>query len=123
MIEEEHAHAMSIAKRCKLSTGSVCRIIRIMREDGIGIHTTKDGYTLSQFAGVSDDVGFLRRLHARRASDYVALNAAAPYIQRRWRTVPQQRTLRAICGPLNVNIRSLSNGMRVLTAKEEGMRV
>lgn len=123
LIEEEYAHAADIGKKCKLSAGSVCRIIRIMREDGIGVHTTKNGYTLSQFANVKDDVGFLRRLHGRRTSDYVALNAAKPHIQKRWRTVPQQRALQAICGPLRVNVRSLSVGMKVLVAKEKSLEL
>jgi len=114
LVDHEYMKSRELAEKCGLCVGSICRIIRLMREEGIGILSTKNGYVLSKYAKKPDDVGFLRRLHGRRASDFVALQAAQADIKRRWRSIEDRKQLQLICSPLTANVGRLQAGMKVL---------
>lgn len=108
-----------LAEKCNLPVSSVYRIIRLMREEGIGVHNTPDGYILSEFAQKKDDTHLLRRLNGRRTSDYFCLNAAAPHILKRWRGVEDRRNLSLIMGPLNTDVELLGAGLTAIKALED----
>lgn len=120
LTEEQYQKANQIAKAIRSSIGTVFRIIRLMRETGIGVHWTKSGYTLSQHATKKDDVDYLHRLCGRRASDYIAIKAAEPHLRHRWNSVTDRRNLGLILSPLNANQRALSSGMKLLSDKRDG---
>jgi hypothetical protein len=87
---------------------------------GIGIQPTPKGYTLSEFAHKSDDTHFLRRLNGRRVSDFVAINAAAPYIKKRWSGVEDKRQINLILGPLMAGSElEFSQGLEAIKAIED----
>jgi len=119
LIENTHISAKAIAKKCKMSEGAVYRLIRLMRNDGIGIHVTSKGYVLSEFASKIDDTGFLRRLNGRRTSDCIAIQASAPYIKKRWNTVEDKRGLGIILGALSSDLTLLGEGLSVIQALED----
>jgi hypothetical protein len=119
LTEKEYLSAKEIAKLCNLNIGAVYRIIRIMRSEGIGAHVTPKGYILSEFAKKTDDVHFFRRLNGRRVSDYLALQAAAPHIKKRWRGVEDKRNLGIIMGPLESDLKLLDEGISAIKALEE----
>ncbi len=100
LVDNEYMRAKDIGKKIRLCPSSVCRIIRIMRIEGIGVHATNKGYVLSEYAHKPDDVNFLRRLNGRRTSDVIAISAAERHIRRRWRSIESQRELKSIIGPL-----------------------
>lgn len=108
-----------LAEKCNLPVSSVYRIIRLMREEGIGVHNTPNGYILSEFAQKNDDTHLLRRLNGRRTSDYFCLNAATPHILRRWGGVEDRRNLSLILGPLNTDVELLGAGLTAIKALED----
>jgi biotin operon repressor len=114
MRDEEHVHAGTLAEKLGMSLSGVFCMIRNMRWDGIGVHTTHKGYILSEFAKKPDDVNFMRRLNGRRTSDYMALRAAEPEMRKRWTSVEDKNSFRLITAPLNVEIKTLNNGGRLL---------
>jgi hypothetical protein len=119
LIEKEYLPAQEIADYCHLSVGAIYRIIRMMRMEGIGTHVTPKGYVLSEFAKKTDDTHFLRRLNGRRTSDFLALQAAAPHIKKRWCGVEDKRNLGIIFGPLNSDMRLLDAGIDAIRSLEE----
>lgn len=112
--DEEHIHADQLAEKLGMSTGSIFCLIRNMRWDGIGVHTTNKGYILSEFAKKPDDVNFMRRLNGRRASDFMALRAAEPEMRKRWTSVEDRRDFRLITAPLHVEVKALTDGGKIL---------
>ena len=125
MTDNHYEKAGDIAKTCHVALSTVYRIIRLMREGDtfskrkpLGIHSTKDGYVLSEYAKQKDDVNFLRRLNGRRVSDYIAIKAAEPHIRNRWTAIPGgARQLSMILGPLTPNANALNQGMKILVKK------
>jgi hypothetical protein len=115
----EYLPAVVLAEKCHLPLSAVYRVIRLMREEGIGVHNTPSGYILSEFATKPDDTHFLRRLNGRRTSDYFSINAAAPHIKKRWKGVEDKRNLGLIMGPLNVDVELLSAGLTAIKALED----
>ncbi len=71
----------------------------------------------------NDDVHFLRRLNGRRTSDIIALRAAESDIRKRWNSVEDRRNLNLIVGPLQVDIKSLSEGTKILSNSINGKGV
>jgi hypothetical protein len=113
--EPEPQRAKVLAKKCRCSVITIYRAIRIARiEKNIGIHPTKSGYLLSEFAKKTDDVHFLRVLNGRRSSDYIALQTAAPHMRKRWNTVEDQRTLQIVMSPLTSGGDMLKRGIKIL---------
>lgn len=110
----EYIPAEKIAQRFKISKVMVYKVIRLLRESGIGVLSCPQGYILSEFAKKKDDVHFLRRLHGRRTSDHIALYAAFPHIKKRWSTISEQKRLKLLTGPLQVNVRTMERNQRVL---------
>lgn len=115
--DKEYMTSREIAGEIGMCQGSACRIIRMMRMQGIGVHTTKNGYILSSRARKTDDVGFLRRLNGRRTSDVIALSAAESSIKNRWRSLEDRTHLRLVVDPLAGNPSKLAEGMKVLVSK------
>lgn len=109
-----HLRAKDLARRLQVGTSTVYRAIRILREGLIGIHLTGKGYIMSSEAGKPDDVGFLRRLNGRRTSDMVAILAARPHIERRWKTVEDRGRLKTALGGLVSSPRLLQKGVGML---------
>lgn len=116
LIENEYQTANELAEKCRMRPCSVYHIIRNMRVSGIGIMATNKGYVLSEFAKKTDDINFIRRLYGRRASDFIAISAAQPDIQKRWKTIEEKRELQLLVAPLSVDI-SNSKGMKILLSK------
>lgn len=115
LTEENSIKGAELAKKCHLSYSKTVHIIRLMRENGVGVHTTKGGYVLSEYAKKTQDVEFLRRLNGRRTSDFIALKASEPHIKLRWNAVEDRRAMAQILMPLTASPRALSTGMRILT--------
>jgi len=90
--DNEYMFAKQLASKCGTSVGTISKYIRMMREKGIGIHSTKRGYILSEFASKKNDTEFLRRLNGRRLSDYYAASSAQPHINSRWSTSGPNKT-------------------------------
>jgi biotin operon repressor len=117
--ENQYMFGRQLAKHFKVCVGTICLQIRKMREDGIGVHVTKHGYTLSEFATKKDDVGFLRRLYGRRASDFYAVQAALPHINHRWNSVEEKDTLKILSSNFGVNLTNFKKGLKLLTEKSK----
>lgn len=110
---DEYVTAQRIAEYCHISVSSVYRIIKLLRLQMIGVLPTKNGYILSEFATKADDVGFIRRCYGRRASDFIAIQAALPHINSRWNKIEDKHNLKSLLAPLSSDI-SKSTGMKVL---------
>ena len=121
--DEKHIRAYELSEKLGMSTGGVFCLIRNMRWDGIGVHTTHKGYVLSEFADKSDDVNFMRRLNGRRASDFMALRAAEPEMRKRWTSVEDKRDFRLITAPLHVEAKALTDGGKVLLDLQKKIEV
>ena len=117
--DEPHLTAKVLAEKMHMTVSAVYRVIRLMRVEGVGVHTTGKGYVLSQYASKKDDTNFLRRLNGRRTSDFVAIRAAEPDIRKRWHSVEDQRSLSLIVAPLRVDLKCLDNGNRILLESEK----
>jgi len=121
--ENPYIDAKGIAKKCKLSLSRVYRAIRLLREgkegfwNRTGVHSTKNGYILSEFAKRTDDLNFLRRLNGRRTSDVIALGASETYIRHRWHSVTDRRTLQLALSDLSGSSDALIKGRKVITEK------
>jgi len=115
----EYLPANVLSEKCRTPLSTIYRVIRLMREEDIGVHNTPNGYILSEFAQKTDDTHFLRRLNGRRTSDYFSINAAAPHIKKRWKGVEDKRNLGLIMGPLNVDVELLNSGLTAIKALEE----
>ena len=111
--------AQDIAERCNLSVASIYRIIRLLREEGTGIHATPQGYILSEFAEKKDDTHFMRRLNGRRTSDLIAIQSAAPHIKKRWRGLEDKQNIGIIIAPLNIDRGLLDAGLQSIKALED----
>lgn len=116
LIDNEYQTAKELSGICGLKKHAIHRVIRNMRLSGIGVLTTNKGYVLSEFAKKKDDVNFIRRLYGRRTSDYIALKAAKPDIDHRWKSVAEKHELRLLVQPLAVDL-SDSKGMKILLSK------
>jgi biotin operon repressor len=71
----------------------VYTIIRLLKEDGIGIYSNQKGYILAEFATRSDDVHFLRTINGKHTSSVIALNAAMPHLKERWKGLAEQNAI------------------------------
>ena len=121
--DDEYVKGKVIGTKTRLSPGSVCNAIRALREQGVGILSTKNGYVLSKYAKKTDDVNFLRRLHGRRASDFVALRAAEKDIRRRWGSLEDRHALKSIIAPLEAGEGLLASGMKVLLSTTNSKQI
>ena len=123
LVTEEYISAEKLAKKCKLCVGSIHRMIRIMRQNKIGVLPTPKGYVLAEYAKKPDDVHLLRRINGRHAGDFITLQAALPHMKKRWFSVSDKRTLLAITGPLRVDYGALEKGMEILKTTEEALKI
>ena len=114
--ENEYQSAKQLAEICGMKPCSVYFLIRKMRLEGIGVLTTNKGYVLSRYAKKTDDVNFIRRLYGRRTSDFIAMKAAQPDIQQRWKSITEKREMTLLLQPLSVDLSS-TKGMQVLLKK------
>lgn len=119
MRDEEYSPAKELGEKLGMPVSAVFRLVRYMRMENIGIHTTPKGYILSEFAKKPDDVHFMRRLHGRRASDFIAMRAAKPSIRKRWNGLEDRQNLKLILAPLTVDIKSISAGAQTLLTCSE----
>lgn len=115
--------ALQLAKACGVTIYRIYSAVRTLREGygkekPLGIHRTKKGYVLSEYASMTDDVDFMRRLNGTRTGVYIAANAAAPYIRPRWNSVTDQKAFRLIMQPFVSGGSSvLQRGMKLLVGK------
>ncbi|MDD5649355.1 MAG: hypothetical protein PHF86_02910 [Candidatus Nanoarchaeia archaeon] len=117
LITNEYLTAKELSKKCGLKPCSIYRIIRKMRLSGVGVHPTKKGYVLSEFATKSDDVGFIRRCYGRRSSDFIAIQASLKDINLRWKSVPDKNSIKTMLFPLNVDPSSWKGSKILLSYK------
>lgn len=123
LIENEYISAQELAKHCHLGTGSIYRIIRMLRLNGVGIIPTKKGYVLSAYAKKSDDVGFIRFCYGRRTSDIVALGAAEKDIQLRWSGIEDKNNINNVFKYLAIkptNFNKAQTGIKYLLSSVNG---
>jgi hypothetical protein len=116
LIDNEYQTAKQLGDKCGLKPCSIYRVVKNMRIAGIGVLPSSCGYVLSQYAKKNDDVGFIRRVYGRRASDFIAVKAAQPDISRRWNSIEEKKELKLLIQPLFVNL-SDSKGMNILLKK------
>jgi biotin operon repressor len=114
-----YLRAKDISEHLKISVSTVYKMISIMRLQGIGIHSTKSGYVLSEYATIQDDVHIMRVINGRRTSDTIMLQAALPYIKERWNTKKDERSLNIISKPLITNISKLSISRKLIESEKE----
>lgn len=105
--------AARLADTLACSVNSIHRAIRLMRQEGIGIHSTRQGYVLSEFATKAQDTAFLRRLFARRLSDQTAIAASSKHIERRWKGVSEYTTPLLVLRD-RVGIEELRTGLNIM---------
>lgn len=113
LTEENYLSADQLAELCHLRPCSIYRIIRIMRLEGIGVLPTKRGYVLAESASQQDDVHFIRTCYGKRASDVIAIQAALPYFEKRWKSVQDRNALKSLLGPISMNV-TRTKGMKIL---------
>jgi biotin operon repressor len=116
---EGYTPAKDLAEKLGIPLSGVFKIIRLLRRDNIGVHTTPKGYVLSEYAKKTDDVHFLRRMNGRRTSDFIAMRAAEPEIRKRWSAVADKRDLSLITAPLRVELDTLLTGSKTLLSCAE----
>lgn len=112
----------TLATKCGLKVNSAYRIIRLLREGGMGIIPTKQGYLMADHAEKKDDVYFLRCLNGRRTSDYIALNGCINSMRKRWKGI-EQNQLKQILQPFNVSRGALSTSLTILQEKSERLGI
>lgn len=123
LLENEYISALELAQKCKLCTGSIYRIIRNLRLEGVGIIPTKKGYILSSYAKKSDDVGFIRRCFGRRTSDIIALGAVEKDIRMRWSGVEDKNNINNVLKYLSIkptNTEKAKTGIKYLLSSVNG---
>jgi len=114
-----------LEKKLSVSRYTICKAIRLLREQGIGIMTTKNGYILSTYAKPQDDVNYLRILLARRTSDYYSLRASMPEIKDRWNKIEggSARLLRLIEAPIISGSRLFAPGVKALLTASNTLKI
>lgn len=117
LVDKEYVTSFELAESCGLSRSSIYRMVRLLREDGVGIIPAKKGYILAEYATRSDDVHFLRKLNGRRTSDFISLRSSEKFLRRRWRSITDRETLRLLVSPLKANLKVLQKGEEVLRKK------
>jgi biotin operon repressor len=90
---ERYIKAEEIADLIHRPKTFVYTIIRLLKEDGIGIYSNQEGYILAEFATRSDDVHFLRTINGKHTSSVIALNAAMPHLKERWKGLAEQNAI------------------------------
>jgi biotin operon repressor len=115
--------AEAIATEFNVKINRVYQSIRALRVKGVGVHVTKDGYILSEFASKSQDVNFLRRLNGRRTSDIIAIQASERHIKHRWNTVEDKRNIQLILSPLNGSVVAAQRGLKILLTKSNSLGI
>lgn len=114
----------SLQEETSLSKASIYRVMRLLRQQGIGIyHRVGYGYVLAEFAGKKDDVHTLRRINGRRASDMISLGAAQQWMKGRWNTEWARRQLTAALRPLLPSLPELEQSTKVLLKFENSLGV
>ena len=118
LIDNDYQTSIDLSKKTGLSRSRVFQLIRKMRMSGVGVLPSKKGYILSEFASKADDVGFLRRIYGRRASDFISLKAASVDLNKRWKTQIEKQQLQLMIQPLSVDLSS-SKGMTALLSADK----
>lgn len=107
-----------------LSKSSTYRCIRLLREKGVGIYTRVGyGYVLAEYASKCDDVHTMRRVHGRRTSDLINLNASHKWMKKRWKTDWERRQLVGALRPLLPESGLLSKSMKILLSASNSLGV
>ena len=122
--QNQYIHANTLAKKFNVCNGTITNAIRKMREESdIGIHIVQQGYTLSENATKKDDVGFVRRLMGRRASDFFAMQAAQPYIAKRWSSLEDKNALKLLTSGLGGSATTINKGLTLLNEKSKALAI
>lgn len=97
-----YVKAKQLAKLANIPQYRVYLLVRIMRENGVPIMPTKQGYILAHAATLADDVYFIRRLNGRRVSDQVMLDSVHTHIENRWRKAKpdDQKAIKRVMSPI-----------------------
>lgn len=97
LYKNDYSTASELAEKIKKSRATVYRYIRLLREEGVGImFIPGKGYIPSNCASKRDDVGFMRGILGRRASDWVAMNSAQKEIKERWISETDQKLFKKL---------------------------
>lgn len=109
--------AKDLAKRSRMSVGSIYRVIKLLRSDGVPIMRTKSGYLHAAHAEKRDDVYVLRMINGRHAADVMMLEACRNEMQKRWHNVEERKQLMIAMSPLTPSMNTLQRGMKLLQEK------
>ena len=115
-------NAKDLADKCGLKRSSGYRIVRLLKEEGIGIIPAKEGYVLAKHGHIKDDMHMLKRMLGRRLSDNLTLVAADKYIQQRWKGLKKEE-LKSILGPLHDKTSDLEHGLSIIRKKSETLGI
>lgn len=121
LYETDYIKAGELAERLGKCRGSIYRFVRKLREGGTGVmYVPRKGYILSEVASKRDDVGFLRSLLGRRASDWLALQSSQEDIKRRWKSESDQKLLSDMFYQVRPkNVKKLNNMYTLLSPRNE----
>jgi hypothetical protein len=84
--ENRREGAKALAAFFGVSRGIIYNTVNLARRDGIGIHTTPEGYVMSKMASREEDIRYIQRMNWMRRTTVVGMNAASPSIVKRWST-------------------------------------
>lgn len=115
--------AKTLAEKSRMSTGSIYRIIRMLRESGAPIMRTKAGYLHADHATKRDDVYVMRMTLGRHASDVQMINNCSKFMKQRWRGVEEKKQLLLALNPLTPSANSITRGIQMLQKKSESLGI
>lgn len=119
LVNHEYINMVAIQQSIKLSKGSVYRMIRMIKEDGVGVYSTPNGYTLAEYASHRDDTRFMRQINGRRLSDFVSAKAAAKHIRKRWHGLRDEAEIKGLLDDFTGSGELLAKRQQLLTDKLE----
>lgn len=109
--------ARDIADIFGVSRGVVYNAITHARRDGIGIHTTPEGYVMSNMASEREDLQYIARQNYLLRSIRIGMNSAAPSIKGRWSSrTGEGRYVRHMVNSFMGSIMESDNNVNILNS-------
>ena len=112
-----------LAKLCGMKPSAGCRLVRLLREGGVGIQPTKIGYVMPDNATIKDDLYVLRKVNGRRAADFLMLQGIVGEMKKRMIGTFGEQKYNQIVGPLMPQSESLSVSLKLITEKSESLGI
>ena len=90
---DQYMPAELLARAMRVSKTTIYALVRKARERGIGIHSTKNGYILSEFALQTDDLNLIRIANGKITSAKLMVMSSMPHMQKRWKTTEEKKLI------------------------------